>query len=97
MAISSAGAKASVSAVTVAAIPAGSCAASTTTAGLRRTTSSLPGDDIIPNAERTSWSSSAAGSPSTASDAPANASTAARAQAALPAWWAPNRGRNSSS
>src|SRR5580693_937981 len=90
MAIRSVAANDSLSAATVAAIPAGLCAASTIVTGLRRTTSSRPGDDIFRNASRTSPSSSAAGSAAEAScspvaDAPAKASTAARAQAALPA------------
>src|SRR5215469_5910564 len=61
MATSSVNVKASDRAATVAAIPAGLCAASTMTSGLRRTTSSRPGDDIIANADRTSSTSSAAG------------------------------------
>src|SRR3984885_5037891 len=90
MAIRSVAANASSRAATVAAIPAGLCAASTIVTGLRRTISSRPGDDMIRNAPRTSPSSSAAGSAGEAScspvaDAPAKASTAARAQAALPA------------
>src|ERR1022692_56323 len=74
----------SVSAWTEASIPPGLCAESIRTSGLRRTISSRPGEDIIANASATSPASSAAGL-SCGPAAPANASTAASAQAALPA------------
>ena len=69
-------------AAAVAAMPAGLCAASRMIVGLRLTTSSRPGELTMANASRTRSSSSAAASSVT----PANASTAASAQAALPAW-----------
>src|SRR5689334_6808901 len=87
---------ASVSASRLAAIPAGLCAESTMTVGLRRTTSSRPGEDICRNASLTRSSSSACASSGSPPAGPVNASAAARAQAALPAWYAPNSGRNRS-
>ena len=86
---------ASVIASIAAAIPAGLCAASTIVTGLRRTTSSRPGDVTDANASRTQVSSNGMGAaPATlSSPAPANASTAASAHAAFPAWCAPNSGR----
>src|SRR5579871_5965598 len=74
---------------TVAAIPAGLCAASMMMVGLRLTTSRRPGELAFANDSRTRSASS--GAPS--SETPANASTAASAQAALPAWCRPNSGR----
>src|ERR1700677_75816 len=67
-------------AATVTAMPPGLCAASMITVGLRRSTSSLPGDRTLPNPSRTRSVSRAAPSPS---ETPANASTAASAHAAL--------------
>src|SRR5215468_10183965 len=90
----------SVSAAMVAAIPAGLCPASTITVGLRRTTSSLPGELTLANPARTRSGSSAAElSPGprvigpSDSETPAYASTAASAHAAFPAWCSPNSGR----
>ena len=90
MAISSVKAKASPSAATVAAIPAGLCAASTITTGLRRTISSRPERSSRRTRSAPGRVSSATRlvcrcRPSPLADAPANASTAARAQAALEA------------
>ena len=70
---------ASVTAAMLAAMPAGLCAESTITTGLRRTTSSRPGAVIAANACLTSSSSSRPGSRE-------KASTAARAQTAFCAW-----------
>ena len=69
---------ASVTAAMLAAMPAGLCAESTITTGLRRTTSRRPGAVIAAKAWLTSSSSSG--------PAPEKASTAASAQAAFCAW-----------
>ena len=79
---------------TVAATPAGLWEASMMMVGLRLMTSSRPGVLTLANASRTR-SASSISVPS--SETPANASTAASAQAALPAWKAPNTGRKMSS
>src|SRR3954454_22758496 len=80
-------------AATVAAMPAGLCAASTRTVGELRTRSNRPGERTAANELRT---------PScpigpVAAPAPRKASTAASATAAFSAWWAPNSGRYTSS
>ena len=72
---------ASVTAATLAAMPAGLWAESAITTGLRRTTSSRPGEVIAANASRTKSPLSAPAS----GPAPPNASTAASAQAAFAA------------
>src|ERR1700761_4785606 len=90
---------ASFTAATVAAMPAGLWAASPITVGLRRSTSSRPGERRPAKAWRIRSTSSGARVPppsSALSVAPAKPSTAARAQAALDAWCSPNKGRNSS-
>src|SRR5215831_8059686 len=79
---------ASVTASTLTAMPAGLCAESTITTGLRRTTSSRPGAVMAANACRTRSPSSG--------PVPAKASTAARAHAAFCAWYAPNSGSSRS-
>src|SRR5580704_4328662 len=87
---------ASVSASADAAMPPGLCAESRMTTGLRRMISSRPGEVIVATARLTMfWSTPAAPAPgsSSASGVRANASTAAIAQARLPAWYAPNSGR----
>src|SRR5512144_2437823 len=71
--------------------PAGLCAASSSTVGLERTTSSRPGDVTRAKAARTTSPSSSCRPP------PTNASTAARASVAFCAWCAPCSGRNTSS
>src|SRR5690606_26488715 len=74
----------------MAATPAGLWAASTSTVGLRRTTSRRPGEVTSAKAAlTTSWSSGC-------SPPPTNASTAAIARAALCAWNPPKTGRNTS-
>ena len=70
--------------------PCGLWAASTMIVGLRRTTSSRPGDVAVANPARTRSASSGPTPPS-------SASTAARARTALCAWCSPNSGRNTSS
>src|SRR5215472_521069 len=79
---------ASVTAAMLTAMPAGLCAESTITTGLRRSTSSRPGAVIAANACLTSSSSSG--------PAAEKASTAARAQTAFCAWCAPNNGSSRS-
>ena len=77
---------------TVAVIPAGLCAASTSTVGLVRTRSSRPGERTAANAARTVSCSIGP----VAAPAPRNASTAASAVTAFCAWCAPNSGRKTS-
>ncbi len=84
---------ASVTASAAARAPPGLWAASSTTDGLRRTTSIRPGESTAAKAERiTSMSSVRACS----EPIPKNASTAASATAALCAWCAPYSGRKMS-
>ena len=80
---------ASVIAAAAARAPCGLCAASSTTVGERRTTSSRPGNRTWANPSRTTSGLSAF--------RPRKASTAASACAALAAWWAPCSGRKMSS
>ena len=74
-------AKASVIAAAAARAPCGLCAASSTTAGERRTSSNLPGKRTWANPSRTTSGCSAL--------SPRNASAAASAWAAFAAWCAP--------
>lgn len=82
--------KASVTASAVTCAPAGLCAASRTTVGLRRTTSIRPGEVTEAKALRTVSRSS---SRDCCAPTPKKASTAASATAALCAMWAPYSGR----
>ena len=76
----------------VACAPCGLCAASSTIVGLRRTTSSRPGELTAANARRTRSASTCF-----SSFAPTKASTAASAVTALRAWCSPCNGTNTSS
>ncbi|CAM5512871.1 hypothetical protein SVIOM74S_06104 [Streptomyces violarus] len=82
--------KASPMASAAARAPAGLWAASSTTVGERRTTSSRPGEATAANALRTMSRSSCS---ARCAPTPKNASTVASATAALCAWCAPCSGR----